>query len=1054
MSDQQKTSPLVQLLVRSMDRPTLPDLLEALVAQTYPAIEVLVINASGAPHRPLPALDRPARLIEPGIPLSRPAAANRALDEAGAAMAMFVDDDDLIEPTHVARLVQALIDTPQAPAAYAGVRLEAEGGELVKTLDEPWSGGRLTIRNFLPIHAVLFRMAAVRHQACRFDEDLKRLEDWDFWLQLAQGGDFVHVPGVSARYRLHYGQSQLSAERDAAAFIEARRRVYRKWLPHTDPTALAESLGTLSDALEQREWDIDAVRAEARRTQADLEEKLAALRHDRDALINSRSMRVTAPLRALSHRMGQFRRSMHHHRARALAGRSLPVARADQTGPDGPVDIIVPVYKGLEETRACLESIWAAAPRRAYRLVVINDMSPEPALTQWLREAADRHPMMLLENEENLGFVGTVNRGMQLSERADVVLLNSDAEVGNDWLDRLAAAAYSSTERPVASVTPFSNNATICSYPRFCEDNPIPPDYDYRQLDRLFAACNAGQTVEIPTAIGFCMYIRRESLDAVGTFDEASFGKGYGEENDFCMRALKAGWCHLHALDTFVWHKGSVSFGASQNDRMQAAGRILNDLHPDYPWRVDRFIQADPARAARTRVDLERLRRSPRPCVLLVSHSLGGGVAQHCNDLARLTAHEVDYLMLKPASNGQSELSWLDDAEALALHYPLPEAEPALVGLLQALGVSRVHYHHLLGHADAVRQLARRLGVPYDVTIHDYRTVCPQINLTSTDGRYCGEKGLAQCHECLRHRPAPDGSDITSWRARHEEWLTAASRCLAPSRDTAARIQRYFPDLEVAVAPHPGAAGEPPAERLTPPAADEPLRVAVVGALSPEKGADQLEAMAAHIKRHDLPIRLRLFGYGYRHLARSGTLEVTGPYEAGHLSSLLAAWQPHVAWFPAQWPETWCYALSTCLDAELPVVASDLGALPERLRRRPLSSVLAHDSTIATWADALLAFRELPEQRLTPAGTPLPRFYPEQYLAPIECAEASQAPLDEGWTDHLITRAPADRSHRIRQHLVGALYAGRQVRWLQPIVRRIPAGTQRRVKRLLLGQSG
>ncbi len=171
----------------------------------------------------------------------------------------------------------------------------------------------------------------------------------------------------------------------------------------------------------------------------------------------------------------------------------------------------------------------------------------------------------MLENEHNLGFVATVNRGMALSDAHDVLLLNSDTEVANDWLDRLRAAAYSDAR--VASVTPFSNNATICSYPRFCEPNELPPGWDTARLDALFAATNAGQVVDVPTGVGFCMYIRRDSLDAVGLFDVENFGKGYGEENDFCRRAAAAGWRNLHALDTFVLHTGGVSFGASKSQR-------------------------------------------------------------------------------------------------------------------------------------------------------------------------------------------------------------------------------------------------------------------------------------------------------------------------------------------------------------------------------------------------------------------------------------------------------------------------------------------------------
>ncbi len=171
------------------------------------------------------------------------------------------------------------------------------------------------------------------------------------------------------------------------------------------------------------------------------------------------------------------------------------------------VDIIIPVYRGLTETRRCLESVLAFPQRTACEIVVVNDCSPEPELSAWLRELAETGAITLLENPVNTGFVNAVNRGMILHLDRDVVLLNSDTEVHGDWLDRLRRCAGS--DPMTGAVTPFSNNATICSYPCFNQDNPLPEDWPLAALDRIFAEVNAGLAIELPTAVGFCMYIRR-----------------------------------------------------------------------------------------------------------------------------------------------------------------------------------------------------------------------------------------------------------------------------------------------------------------------------------------------------------------------------------------------------------------------------------------------------------------------------------------------------------------------------------------------------------------
>lgn len=268
------------------------------------------------------------------------------------------------------------------------------------------------------------------------------------------------------------------------------------------------------------------------------------------------------------------------------------------------IDVVIPVYKGLEQTRACIESVLRAPREPRFEAVVVNDATPDPAIAEYLRGLSAQGAITLLVNEANLGFVQSVNRGMGLHGDRDVVLLNSDTEVANDWLGRLEAAARSG--RDVATVTPFSNNATICSYPYEGWKGGLPGTLGLPALDALFAKANARRTIELPTAVGFCMYIRRDCLAAIGAFDAERFGRGYGEENDFCMRAGKAGWRNILAGDVFVYHEGSVSFSDERFDLVKAAAPTLIALHPEYPLRVHEFVERDEAGALRAAVDRAR----------------------------------------------------------------------------------------------------------------------------------------------------------------------------------------------------------------------------------------------------------------------------------------------------------------------------------------------------------------------------------------------------------------------------------------------------------------
>lgn len=277
-----------------------------------------------------------------------------------------------------------------------------------------------------------------------------------------------------------------------------------------------------------------------------------------------------------------------------------------------PIDILVPVYRGVQATRRCLESVLAARCVTPFELIVVDDASPEPELSAWLDTLAAAGRIHLLRNGENLGFVASVNLGMGVHPERDAVLLNSDTEVAGDWLDRLAACA--ARDPRIGTITPFSNNGSICSYPNMLEVNALPAGWTLAELDALCARINAGQVVDLPTGVGFCLYVRRACWQALGGFDIRHFARGYGEECDFCRRAAKAGWRNVLAADVFVFHEGSISFGGEREALMAAGAAAMNRLHPEYHEQVMAFLRADPARVLRDNLTRARGRRLLTDC--------------------------------------------------------------------------------------------------------------------------------------------------------------------------------------------------------------------------------------------------------------------------------------------------------------------------------------------------------------------------------------------------------------------------------------------------------
>lgn len=239
-----QSGPLVSVIVRSLDRPELRQALASIVTQTWPELEIVVV-AAAAGHAPLPpatelaphAGRRELRLLQTDVQRARSLNANVGLDAATGQYLIFLDDDDWFSPDHVERLVATLQAHPGALAAYTGVAMvDADGRPLGQVFDMPFDSVRQLSGNLTPIHAVLFDRALLQ-RGCRFDESLDRYEDWDFWLQVAQHTVFVHLPGVSAAYRIHQSSG---VHEDAGASALSSARIYAKWQQQVSRAGIEE----------------------------------------------------------------------------------------------------------------------------------------------------------------------------------------------------------------------------------------------------------------------------------------------------------------------------------------------------------------------------------------------------------------------------------------------------------------------------------------------------------------------------------------------------------------------------------------------------------------------------------------------------------------------------------------------------------------------------------------------------------------------------------------------------------------------------------------------
>ncbi|MBV9756514.1 MAG: glycosyltransferase, partial [Alphaproteobacteria bacterium] len=628
-----------------------------------------------------------------------------------------------------------------------------------------------------------------------------------------------------------------------------------------------------------------------------------------------------------------------------------------------PVDVVVPVYQGAAAFAACLRALVRSLPRAA-RIVVVDDATPEPAVRRTLAAAAAQRRIVLLRHGENRGFPAAANTGMRYALAGgarDVVLLNSDTLVPRGWLEALADAAYSAPD--IGACSPFANDASILSYPRVDAANAAPGLRETERLAALFRAANGNASLDLPSAVGHCLYIRRDCLAEAGLFREDLFAQGYGEENDWSIRAARLGWRSVAALGVFVCHRGAISFGAARLGLMRRNGAVLERLHPGYTALAKAFIARDPLAAARRNVDAQRwaAARGAGRAVVLVTHGEGGGVERHVRErAAALRADGFSPIVLRPGTTGEAGaclLSRCAPEEYPNLRYRLPGEFDALLRLLAEDRATHVEIHHLVGHASVLHKLADRLHVPFDVVLHDSALMCPRVNLCDRTHGYCGEPAaLADCEACVADAGSRLGETIgvAALRARSHELLQAARRVIVPSEDMAQRIARYFPDIVAAVRPwedEPPALGAPAAVP-----ANGALRVCVVGGITEDKGYDVILQCARDAARRGLALEFVVVGHTIddARLLDSGAAFVTGQYEETELAVLIAAQRAGLGFVPSQCPESWCYALTALWRAGLHVAAFALGAQAERIRRTGRGFLLPLGLPAARINDALL----------------------------------------------------------------------------------------------------
>jgi O-antigen biosynthesis protein len=458
------------------------------------------------------------------------------------------------------------------------------------------------------------------------------------------------------------------------------------------------------------------------------------------------------------------------------------------------ITVIVPIYADFAATRLCLETLLDALKGSDHRVILINDATPEPAIAALLVRLSTTEPRVeLMVNTRNVGFVGSVNRALDRIKEGDVILLNSDTLVPGNFAARLASAARSSTD--IGTVTPLSNNGEYTSFPIPFRPNPLGTRQAVERLDAIAAKANAGTVVDIPSGIGFCLYITRACLDRIGSLSE-HFERGYLEDVDFCLRAREQGFRNVCASFVYVGHAGSKSFGAEKRALVVRNFHLLERRFPQYRPESVAFVNADPLKSIRQAIEIKAAAVGRHSILLVTGAGAVGTVAKQraCD----IDAAPTPVLILEVRCQPLGAVVGVVDAagampQSLEFYLAHSNEQRSLLDFLDSYCPSRIYFFDPVHTPPALIALLLKLKIPYDLFIADAGLLehgDPRFSAASAHG---GARSAAT----MAGEKTASAATRARWRKKWRRIAAGAERILVPSPDAEAFAATILPERDI-----------------------------------------------------------------------------------------------------------------------------------------------------------------------------------------------------------------------------------------------------------------
>ena len=596
--------------------------------------------------------------------------------------------------------------------------------------------------------------------------------------------------------------------------------------------------------------------------------------------------------------------------------------------------IVLPVFNGFELLDPLLERLHDSCGLK-HHLVLVDDGSDDSRIAPRLEAYARAYPRVsLIRQRRNQGFVHAANLGLDAAQKltdGHLVLLNSDAVPPDGWLARLLTPILQNPR--IASVTPLSNAAEILSVPSLSGARPLTLS-QVQAVDREARRLSGSAAiVDTPTGIGFCMALNRTFVDRIGGFDPI-FGRGYGEEVDWCQKARRLGGRHVAAANLFVGHHGAASFGQEARAVHRRKGdALISYRYPNFDSDVREWCRDDPLATARLVLSLAWLAAVSEDAVpVFVAHSLGGGAeaALRVEVAGAFAAGSAGVVVLRV---GGPRL-WRIEIECPgARQVAEVQGGAQLMQLMSVIPLKRLVFSCGVGSADPmgvpkILTLLADASSSFDLRVHDYLAISPSWTLLGQDGIY---RGVPDVDTQDASHGLPGEASHRDWRKAWGQVLKRAREITVFSSSSAAILRAAYPGIEDRVRLCPHRLIEVPA-----PIRPGGQNIGILGSINRAKGAEVLTHLSGRVPGR----RLIVIGEMDGRFRLPPPHVVHGAFDGAEISDLARRYDVGLWLIPSVWPETFSFATREALATGLPVLVFDLGAQAEAARAAPNGYVL------------------------------------------------------------------------------------------------------------------